>query len=68
MMSLPQIALDALHDLLESLKRQGVKDARVDYLPNGNIVCRWETDAWMASATISAELQIIRLIACKEQK
>jgi len=53
---------------LATLKRQGVKDARVDHLPNGNIVCRWETDSWMASATISAELQIIRLIACKEQK
>ncbi len=63
--NLPQVALDALADLVASLKQERIV-SRVEYLPNGNIVCRWESGVWMATATIGAECQVIRLIACKE--
>lgn len=59
---MPEAAIAALRDLVESLRREKV-DCDVNNLPNGHILCTWRLGTWVVSATITPDWQIIKYVA-----
>lgn len=61
---LPEHALQALRDLLDTLAKERIHP-NIDYLPNGDIRCTWMAGVWAASCTITPHWQCIKFVAVK---